>query len=98
MLSLVERLQAQIEQLREAFARLDWEAVGLLDKQSRRLVSEVAASESWSDRELHEGVNELSRLYADLQQAGRAERERLAGELTRLSQSKHVNRAYKTLG
>jgi len=98
MLSLVERLQAQIEQLREAFARLDWEAVALLDKQSRILTREVAASESWNDHELHEGISELSRLYAALQHAGRAERERIAGELTRLNQSKQVNQAYKALG
>ncbi|MFI8743035.1 flagellar protein FliT [Stutzerimonas zhaodongensis] len=98
MLSLVDRLQAQVKLLREALARLDWEAVALLDKQSRILVKTVAASESWDDRELHQGISELSQIYAELQQAGRAERDRLAGELTRLSQSKQVNQAYKPLG
>lgn len=98
MRSLVERLQAQIELLREALVRLDWEAVGLLDKQSRVLVSEVVASRSWGDRELHEGITELSRLYAELQYAGRTERGRLVGELTRLNQSKQVNQVYKPLG
>lgn len=98
MPSLVERLRVQIDLLREAFVQLDWEAVGLLDNQSRILVREVAASESWSDRALHEGVTELSQLYAELQHAGRRERTRLVGELTRLSQSKQVNQAYKPLG
>lgn len=98
MLSLVDRLQAQIKLLRDALARLDWETVALLDKQSRILVKEVVASESWGDRELHQGIAELSQLYAELHKAGRAERERLVGELTRLNQSKHINQAYKRLG
>ena len=84
--------------LREALARLDWEAVALLDKQSTILVNEVATSESWSDRELHQGINELSQIYAELQRAGHAERDRVVGELTRLNQSKQVNQAYKPLG
>ncbi|WP_417660122.1 hypothetical protein [Pseudidiomarina sp.] len=98
MLSLVDRLQAQVRLLREALARLDWEAVARLDKQSRVLVKAVATSESWNDRELHLGISELSQIYAELQQAGRSERERLAGELTRLNQSKQVNQAYTPLG
>jgi len=97
MLSLVERLQVQIELLRDALVRLDWEAVDLLDNQSRMLVREVAASESWSDRALHEGVTELSRLYAELQHAGRTERTRLANELTRLKKAEHVHKAYAPL-
>lgn len=97
MLSLVDRLQAQVKLLREALDRLDWESVALLDKQSRVLVKAVTAKDSWSDRELHLGISELSQIYADLQQAGRAERDRLAGELTRLNQSRQVNQAYKPL-
>ena len=48
--------------------------------------------------ELREQLAELSRIYLELQQAGQAERERLAGELTRLNQSKQVSQAYTTLG
>jgi len=98
MLSLVERLQEQSKLLREALAQLDWEAVALLDKQSRLLIKEVAGSESWSDIELRQEVNKLSQLYAELQYVGRAERERLAAELTRLNQSKQVKQAYEPLG
>lgn len=98
MLSLVERLQEQSKLLREALAKLDWEAVALLDKQSRLLIKEVAGSGSWSDTELRQEVNELSQIYAELQQSGRAERERLAAELTRLNQSKQVKQAYESLG
>ncbi|EXF47091.1 signal transduction histidine kinase [Pseudomonas sp. BAY1663] len=47
---------------------------------------------------LREPLEELSRLYAELQRAARAERERIAGELTRLNQSKRVDQAYKTFG
>ena len=98
MLSLVERLQEQSKLLREALAKSDWEAVALLDKRSRLLIKEVAGSESWSDTELRQEVNKLSQLYAELQYAGRAERERLAAELTRLNQSKQVKQAYESLG
>lgn len=98
MLSLVDRLKALTRSLRDALARMDWEAVALLDKQSRILVKTVAASESWNDRELHQEIIELSSVYAELQQIGRLERERIAEQLTRLNQSKHVNQVYKSLG
>jgi len=47
---------------------------------------------------LRERVGALSQLYAELQQAARLERERIAGELTRLNQSEQVKSAYKPLG
>jgi len=83
--------------LRDAFAAGDWEAVALLDEECRALVAALGDGDA-SDLELREQLAELSRVYDELQQAGRAVRERLAGELTRLNQSKQVNQAYKPLG
>ncbi len=83
--------------LRDAFAAGDWEAIGLLDEECRALVATLG-DEDASDLKLREQLAELSRVYDELQQAGRAERERLAGELTRLNQSRQVNQAYKPLG
>ncbi|MGE4405364.1 flagellar protein FliT [Pseudomonas sp.] len=80
--------------LREALVQQDWAAIGALDAQCRALIGEAGAS----DPALREPLEELSRLYAELQQAARAERERIAGELTRLNQSKRVDQAYKTFG
>jgi len=83
--------------LRDAFVAGDWGAIALLDEECRSLVAALD-DEDASDLELREQLAELSRVYDELQQAGRAERERLAGELTRLNQSKQVNQAYKPLG
>ncbi|MGE6661550.1 flagellar protein FliT [Pseudomonas sp. NPDC077408] len=83
--------------LRAAFAAGEWEAIALLDEECRALVAALGERDA-SDAELREQLAELSRVYDELQQAGRAERERLAGELTRLNQSKQVNQAYKPLG
>ncbi|MGE6531802.1 flagellar protein FliT [Pseudomonas sp. NPDC077382] len=83
--------------LRDAFAAGDWEAVALLDEKCRSLVAALGDGDA-SDLELREQLAELSRVYDELQQAGRAERKRLAGELRRLNQSKQVNQAYKPLG
>jgi len=80
--------------LREALVQQDWAAIGALDAQCRALIGEAGAS----DPALREPLEELSRLYAELQRAARAERERIAGELTRLNQSKRVDQAYKTFG
>ncbi|MCP9340781.1 flagellar protein FliT [Stutzerimonas xanthomarina] len=83
--------------LRDAFAAGDWEAIALLDEECRSLVAALGEEDA-SDAELREQLAELSRIYRELQQAGQAERERLAGELMRLNQSKQVNQAYKPLG
>ncbi|WP_404436441.1 flagellar protein FliT [Stutzerimonas chloritidismutans] len=85
------------DRLRDALAAGDWETIALLDEECRTLVAALRDEDAF-DAGLREQLAELSRLYDDLQQVGRAERERLAGELTRLNQSKQVNRAYKPLG
>ncbi|WP_314018692.1 flagellar protein FliT [Stutzerimonas degradans] len=83
--------------LREALACQDWDAITELDTQVSALLGEVAADEAEADQVLRQQLDDLVRLYAQLQQDSRAERERLALELTRLSQSKQVANAYKPL-
>lgn len=82
------------DKLRNALAQGDWEAVTALDDDCRSLVAALR-DEDALDAGLREQIDALASLYAELQQSGRAERERLAGELTRLSQSKQVDQAYK---
>lgn len=93
-----QSLEALQTDLREALDRQDWEAVITLDFQCRALIEKVASLEPWTDRALRDQVAVLSQLYAELQQAARQERERIASELTRLNQSKHVDQAYKSFG
>ena len=83
--------------LRDALVAGDWEAITALDDECRTLVAALRDEDAF-DAGLREQLDELSRLYDELQQSGRDERERLAGELTRLNQSKLVNQAYKPLG
>lgn len=83
------------DKLRDALAQGDWDAVTALDEDCRSLVAALR-DEDASDNELREQIDALASLYEELQQSGRAERERLAGELTRLNQSKQVDQAYKT--
>ena len=85
------------DRLRDALASGDWETIAALDEEGRVFVATLRDEDAF-DAGLREQLAELLRLYDDLQQVGRGERERLAGELTRLNQSKQVNRAYKPLG
>jgi len=88
---------ALAEKLRNASLQGDWESVSVLDVECRALVAALR-DEDALDRELREQLDQLSRLYAELQKSGRAERERLATELIRLNQSSQVKDAYKPLG
>lgn len=97
MQPIIDSIAALRVSLQEALSRQDWESIGELDRQCRVLVAEVLAGEAWDNSALREQIAQLSRLYEELQQSGRAERERIAGELTRLNQSKQVNQAYKPL-
>ena len=83
------------DKLRTALEQGDWEAVTVLDEECRTLVAALR-DEDALDAELREQIAALSNLYEALQGAGRAERERIAGELTRLNQSKQVDQAYKS--
>jgi len=86
-----------IAKLRDALAKSDWEAIAALDVECSALVAALRDEDAF-DAELRGQIEELSRLYEELQQSGRAERERVASELTRLNQSKQVTKAYKPLG
>lgn len=88
---------ALVGKLRDALARGDWEAIKALDEECSALVA-VLRDEDAFDGDLRQQLDELSRLYEELQRTGRAERDRIAGELTRLSQSEQVTQAYKPLG
>ncbi|KJS77149.1 flagellar protein FliT [Stutzerimonas chloritidismutans] len=96
MQSRKDAFTALIDKLRDALADNDWEAITALDKDCSALVAALGDDDAF-DRGLREQVEELSHLYEELQRSGRAERERLAGELTKLSQSKQVSQAYKPL-
>lgn len=91
-----QALEVLQSDLREALARQDWQAITALDPQCRALIDEVVSMEALKDQALRDQVQALSKLYAELQDAARQERERLAGELTRLNQSKQVDQAYKS--
>ncbi len=79
--------------LRDARDAGDWEAITKLDAECSTLVAALCDGDAF-DSGLRKELAELSRLYDELQQSGRAERERLVGELTRLNQSKHVDQVY----
>jgi len=85
------------DKLRDALAQGDWDAVTALDEDCRSLVADLRDEDAF-DSELRVQIDALASLYVELQKSGRAERERLAGELTRLNQSKQVDQAYKTFG
>ncbi|WP_301360341.1 flagellar protein FliT [Stutzerimonas nitrititolerans] len=96
-MNVIQSIAALKASLQEALAKQDWEAMGELDRRCRALVAEAAVGDASGDPALREQLEELSRLYVVLQQAARAERDRVAGELTRLNQSKQVNQAYRPL-
>lgn len=95
MQSKKQAFTALTDKLRNALAQGDWDAVTALDEDCRSLVAALRDEDAF-DNELREQIDALASLYEELQKSGRAERERLAGELTRLNQSKQVDLAYKT--
>ncbi len=93
--TITQSIAALRASLQETLAQQNWEAIGELDAQCRILVAALRDEDAF-DSELREQIDALKALYDELQQSGRAERERLAGELTRLNQSKQVDQAYKS--
>ncbi|RRV11406.1 flagellar protein FliT [Stutzerimonas xanthomarina] len=96
MQSNKEAFAELVGKLRDALAAGDWEAISVLDEKCSALVANLRDEDAF-DTDLRRQIEELSRLYEELQRTGRAERERIAAELTRLSQSKQVTNAYKPL-
>lgn len=97
MQSHAQTFSSLTEKLRAALYAGDWETITDLDEECRSLVAGLSDEEA-ADSGLQQQLTELSNLYVQLQQSGYAERQRLAGELTRLNQSKQVKNAYKPLG
>ncbi|AHY43290.1 flagellar protein FliT [Stutzerimonas decontaminans] len=85
------------EQIRGALDGGDWDAIAALDAACSALVSTLR-DEDAVHVELRAEIEAMAELYAKLQEAGRSERERLALELTKLSQGKQVTQAYTPLG
>lgn len=95
MKNQLELFQSFGRAMQDALESQDWDAVSVLDSRCRAL---IGSNLEGIDPDLREQIEALSRLYIELQKAARAERERVASELTRLNQSKQVDQAYKTFG
>jgi len=95
--NIVQSIAAIEALLQQALVQQDWVAIAELDGRCRSLVSEAANGEARANPAVRSQIEGLSQFYGELQQAARAERERIAGELTRLNQTKHVNQAYRAL-
>lgn len=88
---------ALAQKLRGALSAGEWDAVSSLDQECRALVASLCEDDA-NDVGVRAEIDAMAALYEELQQKGRAERERLATELTKLSQAKQVSRAYRPLG
>lgn len=88
---------ALAQKLRGALNSGEWDAVSSLDHECSALVASLS-DEDATDAGLRAEIDAMATLYEELQLTGRAERERLAAELTRLNQAKQVSRAYGSLG
>lgn len=88
---------ALAQKLRGALSAGEWDAVSSLDHECSALVASLC-DEDAVDAGLRAEIDAVAALYDELQRAGRAERERLAAELTKLNQAKQVSRAYGSLG
>ncbi|WP_253749456.1 flagellar protein FliT [Stutzerimonas kunmingensis] len=97
MQSKKQAFAALVGKLRAAMAEGDWTTITTLDEECSALVAALRDEDAF-DADLRQPIEQLSRLYEELQRSGRAERERLAAELTKLNQSKQVNQAYKPQG
>jgi len=94
MQSTLQTLTSLQDALREALAKQDWSTITALDAQCRALIEEAEGCY----HALREPLEELSQLYAELRQAAGVERERIAGELTRINKSKRAGQMYKAFG
>ena len=94
----VEQLVTISSALRQALQKQDWSSIGSLDQQCRRVV-ENALHEPQPDEPLFKAkLQDLLDVYADLVGSCTAERERLAGEMTRFNQAKKGAKVYQLFG
>lgn len=85
------------EQLGNALSSGDWEAIVALSAACSALIGTLHDGDA-TDLELRAEIEVMTEVYGRLQTAARLERQRLAQELTKLSQGKQVTQAYKPLG
>lgn len=90
MIALPESLELLRSRLQDALEQGDWEAVGVLHPECAALIERLNEAQAWDDQRLRKQINMLAALYDKLQQAAIAERGRIAEELKRLNQSKHL--------
>lgn len=95
MPSTIPSLESLADTMREALRLRDWGMIASLDLQCRELAANLVISEH---KNAQKSIEDLLQLYSELEQTARNERERLAGELTRLNQSRQVNKAYSAFG
>lgn len=98
MNATVLQLEQTHSAMQEALQQADWEAVGSLDLQCRQAVDQALADPHAPVELLRERIQALLDLYSELVAACTGERQRLAGELVQLNQSKKKAKVYQLFG
>ncbi|MFB1010444.1 MAG: flagellar protein FliT [Thiopseudomonas sp.] len=98
MNSTVLQLEQTHSALRDAMQRADWEAIGGLDQQCRQAVDLALTDPHTPVEVLRDRMQELLDLYRELVEACTGERQRIAGELVQMNQSKKKAKVYQLFG
>ncbi|MBS7326823.1 MAG: flagellar protein FliT [Thiopseudomonas sp.] len=95
MNSTVLQLEQTQNALRDAMRRADWEAIGGLDQQCRQAVDQALTDPHTPVELLRDRMQQLLDLYRELVDACTGERQRIAGELVQINQSKKKAKVYQ---
>lgn len=95
MNSTVLQLEQTQSALRDAMRRADWEAIGGLDQQCRQAVDQALTDPHTPVELLRDRMQQLLDLYRELVDACTGERQRIAGELVQINQSKKKAKVYQ---
>lgn len=95
MNSTVLQLEQTQNALRDAMRRADWEAIGGLDQQCRQAVDQALTDPHTPVELLRDRMRQLLDLYRELVDACTGERQRIAGELVQINQSKKKAKVYQ---
>ena len=98
MNSTVLQLEQTQNALRDAMRRADWEAIGGLDQQCRQAVDQALTDPHTPVELLRDRMQQLLDLYRELVDACTGERQRIAGELVQMNQSKKKAKVYQLFG
>ena len=98
MNSTVLQLEQTQNALRDAMRRADWEAIGGLDQQCRQAVDQALTDPHTPVELLRDRMQQLLDLYRELVDACTGERQRIAGELVQINQSKKKAKVYQLFG